>query len=174
MRTVLFLLLFFLLLGYLSSCYNENKESILTKMVNRDVPKFIGILPTLSHNDMKLAFQQANSILKYKVRKPSSSNFSFEACSEAEDGKSWMDGQITLSAYKLTENSFAISLFFYPPLKDSILFYNVKRLMNNYKKIDDDGASVWKINDWLLRITGLDDVSYFPVTDASGNNLFKH
>ncbi len=166
MRIASFFSFRIIILGLFISCQNEeNKEIIIDELANKDVPKFISLLPTLSHDNIRVAFQQANSVLKYKLRKPSSSYFSLEACSQPNQGKNWVDGQITLYALSIdsSNNEFAIALSFYPPLKDSLLYYNVKKLLNNYIKIDGNGGSEWRTNDWVIRIKALNEISCSPI-----------
>lgn len=161
----------------LASCNKNKQEKTLDNLIANDVPKFLHILPSLSHDSMQLAFKQANAEMKYKQKEVPTSIGALEASSEIEKGKMLLDGQLILVASPLLphsdKNEFGISLIIYPaPTNDTILGIT-KSLLSKYKRKDIDNLPTWEINGWLLQLKGNNILNFRAQSNKSLYDLIE-
>lgn len=174
MKSWLFVLLS--ISNFIESCH-ENNSNYQEQLLTKDVPKFINLLPTISHDNMAVAFEQVNAVLNYEKASPPTSEGTIEASSKTPTGKTSADGHLTLLASSLLphsdSNEFGLLLISYPnPIKDTILKLAIAHL-HQYEMSDIDGVPTWEINNWLLQVKGDNTIRYFAKSKKSIYDLFK-
>jgi hypothetical protein len=140
---------------FIISCKNNQPCENLNYLLERDVPKFISKLQSLSQDSMQIAFIEMNDILNYAQKAIPTSPGTLEASSLVEEGRTILDGQLILLTSPLLphsdKNEFGISLIAYPSTDHSILKIAEPFLAHHQRK-DSTNKPTWAINGWLLEI----------------------